>query len=65
MEGIRAERITDTLSFQHHNIKVPQPTTADNIIIAARELHRATKQQPSKAPMEELSAIELLCQVLL
>ena len=65
MEGRRAERITDTLSFQHHNVKVPQPTSADKIISAARELKRAIKQQPAKAPMEELSAIKLLRQVLL
>ena len=65
MEGSRAKRITDTLSFQHHNVKVPQPTSSDKIISATGELKRAIKQQPAKAPMEELSAIKLLRQVLL
>ena len=65
MEGSRAEQITDTLSFQHHNLKVPQLTSAEKIISAARELQRAIKKQPAKAPMEELRAIKLLLQVLL
>ena len=65
MEGSRAERITDTLIFQHHNVKVPQLTPAEKIISAARELQRAIKKQPAKAPMEELRAITLLRQVLL
>ena len=65
MEGSRAEQITDTLRFQHHNVKVPQLTSAEKIISAARELQRDIKQQPAKAPMEELRAIKLLCQVLL
>ena len=65
MEGSRTERITDTLSFQHHNVKVPQPTSADKIISAVRELQSAIKQQPAKEPMEELSAIKLIRQVLL
>ena len=44
MDGNRAERITDTLTFQHHNVKVPQPTQADKIISATRELQCAIKQ---------------------
>ena len=46
-----AERITDTIKFQHHNVKVPQLTAADIITSAARELQHAIKQQPTKAPM--------------
>ena len=42
-----------------------QPTSDEKIVSAARELQRAIKQQPAKAPMEELSAIKLLRQVLL
>ena len=53
------------MSFQHHNVKVLHPTSSDKIVSAARELQRAIKQQPAKAPMEELSAIKLLRQVLL
>ena len=60
-----AEQITDTIKFQHHNVKVPQLTAADIITSAVRELQRAIKQQPAKAPMEELQAIKMLCHVLL
>ena len=60
-----AERITDTIKFQHHNVKVPKLTAADRINSAARDLQRAIKQQPSKAPMEELQAIKLLLHVLI
>ena len=60
-----AERITDTIKFQYHDVKVPQPTAADRITSAARELQRAIKQQPAKSPMEELQAIKRLRQVLL
>ena len=60
-----AERITDTIKFQHHDVKVPQPTAADIITSAARKLQRAIRQQPAKSPMEDLQAIKLLRQVLL
>ena len=59
------ERITDTIKFQHHNVKVPQLAAADRITSAARKLQRVIKQQPAKAPMEELQAIKLLRHVLL
>ena len=40
-------------------------TAADIITRAVRELQRAIKQQPSKAPLEELQAIKFLRRVLL
>ena len=65
MKSTGAERITDTIKFQHHDVKVSQPTAADRITSAARELQRAIKRQPAKVTMEELQAIKLLRQVLL
>ena len=65
MQTTGAERITDTIKFQHHDVKVPQPTAADRITSVARDLQCAIKQQPAKAPVEELQSIKLLRQVLL
>ena len=65
MASTGAERISDTVRFKHHAIAIPQLTPADRILEAARQLDSAIKQQPKKAPMDELVAIELLRKVLL
>ena len=60
-----AERMSDTVRFNHHAISIPQLTPADRILEAARQLDDAIKQQPKRAPVDELTAIELLREVLL
>ena len=59
------ERISDTFKFKHHAIVIPQLTAADRILEAAKQLDNAITQQPKQAPMDELTAIELLREVLL
>ena len=59
------ERISDTYRFKHHAIDIPQLTPADRILEAAKQLKTAIQQQPKKAPMDELTAIQLLREVLL
>ena len=55
-----AERISDTVQFKHHAIATLQLNSDDRILEAARKLDNAIKQQPKRAPMEELKAIGLL-----
>ena len=57
--------MSDTYKFKHHTIAIPQLTPADQILEAAKQLDSAISQQPTKAPMDELTAIELLREVLL
>ena len=59
------ERISDTYRFKHHAIDIPQLTAADRILEAAKQLDAAIAQQPKTAPMDELTAIQLLREVLL
>ena len=54
MASTRVERISDTVLFKHHAIAIPQLTPADRILEAARQLDSVIKQQPKKAPMDEL-----------
>ena len=65
MASTGAERISDTVQFKHHAIEIPQLTPVDRILESARQLDSAIKQQPKKAPMDKLVAIELLIKVLL
>ena len=59
------ERLSDTVRFKHHAIAIPDLTPADRILEATRQLNDAIRQQPRRAPMEEITAIELLREVLL
>ena len=59
------ERISDTYQFKYHAIDIPQLTAADRILEAAKHLESAIAQQPKKAPMDEITAIKLLREVLL
>ena len=52
--------MSDTVRFKHPEIDIPQLTPANRILEAARKLDNAIKQQPKRAPMEELKAIGLL-----
>ena len=65
MASTGAERLSDTVQFKHHAINIPHLTPAEIIQEAARQLDNAIKQQPKKAPMDELFAIELLRKVIL
>ena len=57
--------MSDTVSFKQHAITIPQLTPAYRILEAARQLDDTIKQQPKKSPMDEITAIELLREVLL
>ena len=57
--------MSDTVRFKHHAIVIPDLTPADRILEATRQLDDAIKQQPKRAPMDTLTAIELLREVLL
>ena len=59
------ERLSDTVRFKHYAIAIPDLTPADRILEATRQLNDAIRQQPQRAPMEEITAIELLREVLL
>ena len=59
------KRINDTVRYKHHAIAVPQLMAADRILEAAKQLDSAIAQQPRAAPMDEITAIELLRKVLL
>ena len=57
MASTGAERLSDTVRFKHHAIKILHLTPADIILEAARTLNTAIKQQTKKDPMDELVAI--------
>ena len=65
MQSTGAERMSDTVKFKHHAIAIPQLKPSDRILEAAKQLDEAIRQQPKKAPMDELEAIEILREVLL
>ena len=65
LPSTKGERISDTVKFQHHAIAMPQLTPADRILEATRQLNDAIKQQPKRAPMDEITAIDLLREVML
>ena len=52
MASTGAERISYTVQFKHHAIKIPHLTPADRILEAARQLDSAIKKQPTKGPMD-------------
>ena len=65
LQSTGAERMLDTVRFKHHAIAIPQITLTNRILEASRQLDDAIKQQPKKSPMDELTTIELLQEVLL
>ena len=60
-----AERLSDTVKFQHHAIGIPEITSADRILEAARQLDAAICEVPEKAQMDTLEAIQSLREVML
>jgi hypothetical protein len=65
MPSTGGRRISDTVKFQHHVIDTPSLTPADRILEASRQLKDAIKQQPERASMDDLRAIELLRKVMI
>ena len=65
MASTGAERMSNTVKFKHHAIAIPQLTPSERILEATRQLDDAIRQQPKRAPMDELTAIEFLRSVLL
>eukprot|EP00957_Ditylum_brightwellii_P158250 12045896-Ditylum_brightwellii.AAC.1 len=48
MKQTTAQRITNTVRCQHHNVKLPMVTPAEQIKKAVRELTNAVKANPTK-----------------
>ena len=65
LQSTGSERMSDTVRFKHHAIAIPQLTLTNRILDAAIQLGHSIKQQPKKVLMYELTAIELLREVLL
>ena len=65
LPSTKGERISDTVKFQHHAIAMPQLTPADQILETTRQLNDAINQQPKCALMNEITAIDLLREVML
>ena len=64
VQSTNGKRISDSVKFKHHAITIPNLTPADRMLEATRQVESAIKQQPKKAPMDEITAIEMLKQVL-
>ncbi len=60
-----AERLSDTIKFQHHAIGIPEITPADRILEAARRLNEAIRRLAKEALMDTLEAIQVLREVML
>ena len=58
------ERLSDSVKFKQHAIVIPDLTPADRILEAAWQLDNVIKQQPKEAPMNEITAVEILRKVL-
>ena len=61
----KAERISDSVKFQHHAIRAPKLTPVGRILDATRKLKCALTQQPKMAQLDQVAAIELLRKVML
>ena len=57
--------MSDTVKMKHHTIAIPTLTPADRILEAACQLNSVIKQQPKQAPVDKLTAIDMLWEVLL
>ena len=55
----------DTVRFKHHAIAIQKLMPSNRILEATRQLYGAIKQQPKKSPMDKLTTIELVQEVLL
>jgi hypothetical protein len=65
MKNTTAQRISDTVRFEHHNVQIPHITPAQRIEKATNELTAAVRNAPTDAPPDYLDAIQRLRAVLL
>eukprot|EP00957_Ditylum_brightwellii_P109371 8343121-Ditylum_brightwellii.AAC.1 len=65
MKQTTAQRITDTVRFQHHNVKLPKVTPAERIEKAVRELTNAVKANPTEGLANYIEAVQRLRAVVL
>ena len=61
----KGERISDTVKFQNYAIAMPELTPVDRTLEATRQLSDAINQQPKRAPMDKITAIDMLRKVML
>eukprot|EP00957_Ditylum_brightwellii_P205998 15346352-Ditylum_brightwellii.AAC.2 len=60
MKQSTMQRITDTVRFQHHNVKLPNVTPAERIEKAVRELTNAVKANPTEGPADYIKVVQHL-----
>eukprot|EP00957_Ditylum_brightwellii_P031173 2362277-Ditylum_brightwellii.AAC.1 len=60
MKQSTTQRITDTVRFQLHNMKLPKVTPAERIEKAIRELTNAVKVNQTEGPTSYIEAVQLL-----
>eukprot|EP00957_Ditylum_brightwellii_P116050 8853385-Ditylum_brightwellii.AAC.1 len=65
MKQSTAQRITDTVRFQHHNMKLPQVMPEERIEKAVRELTNAIEANPTEGPANYIKAVQRLRAVVL
>eukprot|EP00957_Ditylum_brightwellii_P077976 5927085-Ditylum_brightwellii.AAC.1 len=65
MKQSTAQRITDTVQFQHHNMKLPKVMPTERIEKAVRELTNAIKANPTEGLVNYIEAIQCLRAVVL
>eukprot|EP00957_Ditylum_brightwellii_P210154 15364621-Ditylum_brightwellii.AAC.1 len=59
------QRITDTIRFKHHNVKLSTVTPAERIQKAVKELTNAVKTNPTEGPANYIEVIQCLKAVVL
>ena len=64
MPSTGKEVLLDSVKFKHRATAIPSLTPADRILEAAKQLDVAIRQQAKKAPMDKITAVELLRAVL-
>ena len=54
------KRLSDSVKSKHHAIVIPNLTPENRILEATRQFDSTIKQQPKQAPMDEITVIEIL-----
>jgi hypothetical protein len=65
MKQSTAQRIRDTVRFQHHNVQLPIVTPAEHIEKAAKELTNVVKANPTEGSANYVEVIQCLRAVVL
>ena len=65
LPSTKGECISDTVNFWYHAIAMPELTPTDQILEATWQLSNAINQQPKRAPMDKLTVIDMLREVML